>query len=252
MSTYHRPHQNPSYLTKYQQALNKNQPKNYMSPSNDKQLKVNKNMDLIIQYNFDKNKDDSNERYYETNDNQDVNFHIKNNDKASNQPNNKFTSPQNNYKITNALNNEVSSSKRNNPNDIQSINTIIDDESKLQIKELLDLCPEKVYENMNDSLSFINKSSMNSYFNPNLSNILSGKIEENPEIRFKKYNNDNNVESFRKKNVINDSKLDQHPKNKENSLFVKSKNAQNSVPSSNINRLLTPSQDNIRNYLLII
>ncbi len=120
-----------------------------------------------------------------------------------------------------------------------------DYESKLQIKELIDMCPDiKNNENLNlnETLSFIqNRSSLNnSNINPTLSNLFVSQkfVNENIDFHNKKNNFDVALDSFRKKN----GKLTENKQIvnnvQENNFFLK--NSQNNTKNQqNLSKVTT-------------
>ena len=243
-----------------------------MSPTkgtnSNKLFKTSKNNELVIQYNFNnsKDKEDSNERYFESNEYQDNNIQINSNGKNQDGQNKlQFFSPQ--HHVTNTYDffgspekdNQINKNKQIPINqEAQKTNnfnnyTINDDESKLQIKELIDMCPDiknNDVSNLNETLSFIhNRSSLNnSNFNPTISNLfVSQKIaNENIDFPSKKNNFDVALESFRKKNgkLTDNNKQNVVNLIQENNFLVKNNNKNN----NNLSKISTKlSQNTVSN-----
>ncbi len=106
MSNYQRAINQSNYQNIYQASLinkekHQQQKKNLLSPTkganSNKLFKTTKNNELVIQYNFNnsKDKEDSNERYFESNDYQDNHVQIISNEKVNECQNKlQFFSPQ--------------------------------------------------------------------------------------------------------------------------------------------------------------
>jgi hypothetical protein len=125
-----------------------------------------------------------------------------------------------------------------------------DDESKLQIKELIEMCPDiKNNENLNlnETLSFIqNRSSLNnSTINPTISNLFVSQklVNDNNDFQNKKNNFDVALDSFRKKNgKLTENK--QFVNNaQENNFFLKS-SQNNNKNQQNLSKVTKKIQQN--------